>query len=285
MPNQLSVPRPDLELTIDRSFCSLHRQSCSDGDQESFRLHRDIIHTLLLPLFLLHNQASRVASTVLPTQRATEPERAFRGEARSAYSWLHCVLTEEHDWYLTERCPACIALHVLHSEPTIRFIAVACLLSDHLQDLEFPMTKKQLPSFDFWLEALETAVREDPFWGDDFWPDIEYRACVLTDGVKQLVLQCLELRAALDRQSTSLQSHGVCKSASGLQFRCDSRQQMRVVAVDSTNFARKHSRMTSEDQKWASKVAANCSLQSRCDRSQRLNSRGHGGSRRRSVTS
>ena len=130
-----------------------------------------------------------MAASVLPSQRAAEPERAFRGEARSAYSWLHCVLSEEHDWYLTERCPACISFHVLHSEPTIRFIAVASLLSDHLQDFEFHSSEKQLPSFDFWLEALETAVREDPFWGDDFWPDIEYRACLLTDGVKQLIMQ------------------------------------------------------------------------------------------------
>lgn len=219
---------------------------------------------------------------VLPTQRAmTEPERAFRGEARSAYSWLHCVLIEEHDCYLTERCPACIVLHVLNSEPTIRFIAVACLLSGHLQDLEFPGSKKQLPTFDFWLEALETAVREDPFWGDDFWPDIEYRACVLTDGVKQLVLQCLELRAALERQS--LQSQGLRKG--GMRVRCDSRQQMRVVAVDPSNCARKHFRMTSEDRKWASTIVGNCSLQSRCDRSQNLNSQARGPSRRRSLTS
>lgn len=218
-----------------------------------------------------------MAASVLPSQRASEPERAFRGEARSAYSWLHCVLTEEHDWYLTERCPACISFHVLHSEPTIRFIAVACLLSDHLQDLEFPSSKKQLPSFDFWLEALETAVREDPFWGDDFWPEIEYRACVLTDGVKQLILQCLELRAALDRQN--FQSQGLYKG--GAHFRCDSTcQQIRVIAVNPPNFARKHARVNQENQKWASKVSINCSMQWN-DRSQKLSSRGH----RRSVTS
>lgn len=220
-----------------------------------------------------------MASNVLPSQRAAEPERAFRGEARSAYSWLHCILSEEHDWYLTERCPACISFHVLHSEPTIRFIAVACLLSDHLQDLQFASSGKQLPSFDFWLEALETAVREDPFWGDDFWPDIEYRACVLTDGVKQLILQCLELRAALDRHS--LQSPSVCKGS--VHLRCDtSLQQIRVVAVNPPNFGRKHARIGHGDQKWTSKVAGNCSVQSRWnDRSQKLNGRCH----RRSATS
>lgn len=259
-----------------RSFCSFHRQSCSNHAQATFRLHRDIIHTLLLPLVLLHHQASRTAASVLPDQKGLESERAFRGEARSAYAWLHCVLTEEHDSYLTERCPACIVLHVLNSEPTIRFVAVACLLADHLQGLDMLNSKRRLPSFDFWFEALETAVREDPFWGDDFWPDIEYRACTLTDGVKQLVLQCLELRAVLDRQT--LQSQASYKANSHLR-RDASRQQAHPIAV-------KTSRMTGEEQKWLGKVAASRCLQSyRNDRTQRFHTRRHGDPRSRSVTS
>ncbi|KAE8418794.1 Endoribonuclease L-PSP/chorismate mutase-like protein [Aspergillus pseudocaelatus] len=235
------------------SFCSHHRHSCSDQDKESFRLHRDIIHTLLLPLFLLHHQASRVAARALPSRKEAESERAFRGEARSAYAWLQCILTEEHDWYLTERCPACIVLHVLHSEPTIRFVAVACLLSDHLQGLDLLHGKNRLPSFDFWLEALETAVREDPFWGHDFWPDIEYRACALTDGVKQLVLQCLELRSALDRQSQQSQTYD-----SSAHFR--------------------------QEQKLLSKVAGSRCMSSYWqDRPQRFHARRHGDPRRRSC--
>ncbi|OJI99916.1 hypothetical protein ASPVEDRAFT_51207 [Aspergillus versicolor CBS 583.65] len=183
------------------SFCTSHRYSCSDEEQESFRLHRDIIHTLLLPLFLLHNQASRVAVNMLPGRKATESERAFRGEARDAYAWLHCIFSEEHDWYMTERCPACIGLHVLHSEPTIRFVAVACLLSDDLLNPGLLNSSRRLPSFNFWLEALEMAVREDPFWGADCWPDIEYRACSLINGVQMLSLQCLEFQTALDRHN------------------------------------------------------------------------------------
>ncbi|KAI9934296.1 hypothetical protein ASPWEDRAFT_170078 [Aspergillus wentii DTO 134E9] len=247
------------------SFCATHRHSCSSQDQESFRLHRDIIHTLLLPLFLLHNQASRIASSVLPSQRASEPERAFRGEARSAYAWLHCILTEEHDWYLTERCPACIVLHALHSEPTIRFVAVACLLSDHLQDLGFLNARNRLPAFEFWLEALETAVCEDPFWGNDFWPEIEYRACGLTDGVKQLVLQCMEMRTALERQSLQAQS------SYGSHYRAEASRQQQVHTIA----AKKQARMTGEEPKRLSKVVVNCYMQS--NRPQRFH--------RRSVTS
>lgn len=213
-------------------------------------------------MFLLHTQASRIASDVLPTQRAAEPERAFRGGARSAYSWLHCVLSEEHDWYMTERCPACIVLHVMHSEPTIRFIAVACLLSDHLQGHDVPHGKRRLPSFDFWLEALETAVREDSFWGDGFWPEIEYRACSLTDGVKQLALQCLELQSSTDHQdspATSPQTHTVVQS----------------------NCAWKQAQVATEEQKRFSKMA-NCYMQSR-GRHQRFHVRS-AESRRRTMT-
>ncbi|KAL4778080.1 Endoribonuclease L-PSP/chorismate mutase-like protein [Aspergillus varians] len=172
------------------SFCPSHRYSCSGEVQESFRLHRDIIHTLLLPLFLLHNQASRLAASILPTHKGAESERAFRGEARDAYAWLHCIFSEEHD-----------CLHVLHSEPTIRFVAVACLLSDDLLNPGLFNSNPRLPNFDFWLEALELAVREDPFWGADCWPDIEYRACSLISGVQLLAMQCLEVQTALDRQS------------------------------------------------------------------------------------
>ncbi|KAB8230481.1 uncharacterized protein BDW43DRAFT_164171 [Aspergillus alliaceus] len=261
------------------SFCAFHRHSCSDKDQDSFRLHRDIIHTILLPLFLLHHQASRVAARALPSHQGAESERAFRGEARSAYAWLHCILTEEHDWYLTERCPACIVLHVLHSEPTIRFVAVACLLSDHLQGLDLLHGESRLPSFDFWLEALETAVREDPFWGSDFWPDIEYRACALTDGVKQLVLQCLELRSALDRQ-THHQSQAYDSSA---HFRRDSLRQSSHPSMMRSSAA---SRMMVEEQKLLSKIASNRCMQSHWkDRPQRVHVRRHADPRRRSVTS
>lgn len=181
---------------------------------------------------------------------------------------------------MTERCPTCIVSHVLHSEPTIRFVAVACLLSEHFQALEAGGPQKQLPSFEFWFEALETAVREDPFWGDDFWPDIEYRACTLTDGVKQLVLQCWELRAALSRQTYESSS---LYERNG-HYRCGSQQQINMVVVDSpTTLARKHARMTNKDQ---SVAPSNCSLQSQwVDRSQRLNSRRHSEARRRSVTS
>ncbi|CAL5867476.1 uncharacterized protein PFLUO_LOCUS1695 [Penicillium psychrofluorescens] len=225
------------------SFCSVHQHECAADDQDAFRLHRDIIHTLLVPLFLIDHQATRVAARALPSQKGAEPERAFRGEARSAFAWLHCILTEEGDWYRTSRCPACIVLHVLHSEPTIRFVAVAAQLAG-------PGT-----GFDCWLEALETAVREDPFWGDAFWPDIEHRAAGLTEGVQELVRQCHELRTSFDgptRPPPSLARAPLSGYDRVNTSTC-------TIALKPSSFTRKQVRLTREEQRYRSSLAWNCS--------------------------
>jgi hypothetical protein len=210
------------------SFCAGHRLSCTPDEQETFRFHRDIIHTLLVPLFLINHQAERTAARALPSQKGAEPERAFRGEARSAFAWLNCILTEEHDWYLTARCPACIVEHVLHSEPTIRFVTVASQLAGVSS------------GFQCWLTALETAVCEDPFWGDAFWPDIEERASRLTGGVRELLRQCYELTANLE--NPPLSKPGYARSAT-----CN-------IPLKPSSFARKQVRLTREEQRYRSSL-------------------------------
>lgn len=247
------------------SFCSNHRDmGCSE--QESFRLHRDIIHTLLVPLFLINHQAERIASRALPSKQRAEPERAFRGEARSAFAWLHCILTEEHDWYLTARCPACIVLHVLHSEPTIRFVTVAAQLAGSRS------------GFDCWLAALEIAVRQDAFWGDAFWPDIEERASRLTDGVQQLVRQCHELRTTLDSPTVTI-------PMANPNPICDRSAPKCTIAVKPSSFARKQVRLGREEQRYRSHMVWNswndCSRELR----QPLGGVTPTQSRRRSMTS
>ncbi|KAJ6096273.1 hypothetical protein N7486_007019 [Penicillium sp. IBT 16267x] len=227
------------------TFCSTHRHECDSTYQEAFRLHRDIIHTLLVPLFLINHQAVRVADRALPSKKGAEPERAFRGEARSAFAWLHCILIEEHDWYLTARCPTCIVLHVLHSEPTIRFLTVAAQLAGSRS------------GFNCWLNALETAVREDPFWGDAFWPDIEDRASRLTDGVQQLVRQCHELRANLD--SPTYETPSLATSPVYERPACK-------IAIKASSFARKQVKLSREEQRYRSSIvwnSWNCSREMR----------------------
>ncbi|KAJ5439597.1 uncharacterized protein N7458_010595 [Penicillium daleae] len=249
------------------SFCATHRHLCSSAEQESFRLHRDIIHTLLVPLFLINHQAERVAARALPSKKGAEPERAFRGEARSAFAWLACILTEEHDWYLTARCPACIVLHVLHSEPTIRFVTVAALLAG-------PRS-----GFDCWLAALETAVREDPFWGDAFWPEIEDRAARLAEGVQQLVRQCHELRTTLD--SSTLATPTLVKASNTV---CERSVSTCTIPGKPSSFARKQVRLSREEQRYRSSLvwnSWNCSQEMR----QPLGGSTPTQSRRRSMTS
>ncbi|KAL4980753.1 hypothetical protein BDW66DRAFT_156473 [Aspergillus desertorum] len=266
--------------SIAPSFCSSHRYSCSKEEQEAFRLHRDIIHTLLLPLFLLHNQASRAAVSILPAHKGAELERAFRGEARDAYAWLHCIFSEEHDWYLTERCPACIVLHVLHSEPTIRFVAVACLLSGDLLNpgLANSSSSRRLPDFEFWLEALKTAVSEDPFWGPGCWPDIEYRACSLVQGIRMLRLQCMQclgLGFKTDRQS--LQATMSYKA--NLRFQ---RDLPRALPASAPSDCFQLPPGNADDSKQRPKQAVNRCLQFRADRPRRFHTRREGEIRSRS---
>jgi hypothetical protein len=248
------------------SFCSGHRHECSSAEQESFRLHRDIIHTLLVPLFLINHQAERVAARALSSEKGAEPERAFRGEARSAFAWLNCILTEEHDWYLTARCPACIVLHVLNSEPTIRLVTVAAQLAG-------PRS-----GFACWLAALETGVCEDPFWGDSFWPEIEERALRLTEGVQELVRQCHELRATLDSAACT---PPVVKASAPVYERSTSTC---TIALKPSSFARKQVRLSREEQCYRSSLtwnAWNCSREMR----QPLGGGSATQSRRRSMTS
>ena len=124
---------------------------------------------------------------------------AFRGDARSAYSWLQCLVTEERDWCLTRGCPACVVLHVFHSEPLIRMVAVACRAPEYMKAAGLVPVEYQLPSFAFWLRALRRAVREDPFWGDGFWKDIMNRASNVEMGIRLLIVQCFDL---MDAQQT-----------------------------------------------------------------------------------
>jgi hypothetical protein len=210
---------------------------------------------VLLPLLEVHAQASQIATWVLSSRNRAEPERAFTGEARGAYSWLHCILTEERDWCTTEGCPACVVLHVLYSEPTIRVVAVACLLSDLLLDTELPESRDRLPNFNFWLGALQAAVRRDPLWGDAFWPEIEYRAYRLEMSIKQLILQCSELRGSRKPDEFHSKSSLVLNTQAN-HFMCH--YHMRMIPIQPSNFARVQLKMLWEEQEPLSKFIVAC---------------------------
>ncbi|EED19461.1 conserved hypothetical protein [Talaromyces stipitatus ATCC 10500] len=253
------------------SLCPFHNEECSEQQRAVFQLHRDVIYTLLLPLFEIHNQATQIATRVLGRRQGTEPERAFRGQARGAFTWLHCILTEERDFCLAEGCPACIVLHVLSSEPTIRLVTVACLLCDFLSSTDFAVQKLHHghPDFGFWLEAMENAVREDPLWGEAFWPEIRHRAESLAVDIKYLIMQCVELRTGteLQRTSSTASSNSSAKSSCSVTMRSDRhayRVHVRSIPVQPSALARRQLNMMWEEQELVSKFLLQGYLNSLC---------------------
>jgi hypothetical protein len=76
---------------------------------------------VLQPLVSAYDAARAVAAAALrsgsPTPTGSshsaaavdELELAFRGDARDAFVWLHCLLAEERAWCAAEGCPSAIS--------------------------------------------------------------------------------------------------------------------------------------------------------------------------------
>jgi hypothetical protein len=197
--HQSSLLAPIAALTLCR-YCGTHTGLPLEV-QSTFTLHRDILHTVLLPVRLICAQAAHYASSVLsshqpscPRRLAVDLEVAFRGQARSTFSWIQCFTSQEQDWVLTKGCPACVVLKTLNDESFIRILIAACRFSGHLHNLvQSQGAVPTMPDTSFWLTAVRHAVIEDPFWGFQFWAKIEARAINLELGIQELVSQCLLL--------------------------------------------------------------------------------------------
>ena len=94
-------------------FCKSHLP-LTKADEETWLLHRDITHAIVLPVLHIHRQASKIAQSFLCSKSISDLELAFTGEARGAFSWLQCLVGEEEDVCLTRGCPgnppACCAV-------------------------------------------------------------------------------------------------------------------------------------------------------------------------------
>ncbi|KAM5437798.1 hypothetical protein MferCBS31731_005302 [Microsporum ferrugineum] len=177
-------------------FCPAHELSVTADDKREFELHRDILHAAFMPLKQLLLHATNLASRSLPDHLSSDPERAFHGGARNAFAWLSSIITDEPDWCATNGCPACVVLHIFHSEPLIRIVAVACRVSNWMVLVGLVKPCMQLPNFNFWLGALASAVVEDKFWGCDYWSEIYDRSVYMDLSARELVHQCFEIRDA-----------------------------------------------------------------------------------------
>lgn len=94
------------------SFCTFHSE-CDDQVRETWLLHRDLLHALLMPVVELFKRASALAQTALRNPVHEDLETAFGGEARMAFLWLQCFLTEEENWCRTRGCPGTTSLALL----------------------------------------------------------------------------------------------------------------------------------------------------------------------------
>ncbi|KAF1848869.1 uncharacterized protein K460DRAFT_276793 [Cucurbitaria berberidis CBS 394.84] len=202
-------------LARDADFCTNHTP-CDPEAKETFILHRDILHALIMPVVALFSRASALASAALCTQKSEDLELAFAGEARGAFLCLQCFITEELDWCRTRGCPACVVTATLSTESHIRLTIAASLLSTasvaspNSSPASTPSTEepcavnRALPPLPHILPALRTALSLDPFWKDehDNWPYLLSRATQLSAGIQGLIAECVNLESLVSSPTT-----------------------------------------------------------------------------------
>ncbi|KAF1917706.1 hypothetical protein BDU57DRAFT_174453 [Ampelomyces quisqualis] len=232
-----AIPREDVEaLTESEGFCMLRNYLARNADfcnehgqcnleaQETWLLHRDILHALIMPVVTLFRRASALAEAALCTRRTEDLELAFAGEARGAFLCLQCILTEEEEWCRGTGCPACVVTATLSTESHIRLTIAASLLSTAAiaspastpagEELATPT--RALPPLPHILPALRSALASDPFWSDDadMWSYLLSRATQLSAGIQALIAECIDLESLVssptsDRLTHALQKRGL----------------------------------------------------------------------------
>ncbi|ORY08352.1 hypothetical protein BCR34DRAFT_488786 [Clohesyomyces aquaticus] len=230
------IPRDDIEalcasegfqvlrsyLARDAEFCSNH-ETCDSEVKDTWLLHRDLLHALVMPVVELFKRASALAEAFLSNPKPEDLELAFGGDARGAFLWLQCFITEEEDWCRTRGCPACVTIATLNTESHIRLTIAASLLSvapvasAHSTPAgsantspttsptspvpptgmveEAPATGLSLPPLPHILPALREALASDPFWGPDYWPYLFARSNQLSASIQALIAECVTLES------------------------------------------------------------------------------------------
>ncbi|KAF2439467.1 hypothetical protein P171DRAFT_123163, partial [Karstenula rhodostoma CBS 690.94] len=236
-----AIPREDMQallssdgfqllrscLANDADFCDFHAASDTQTRQ-TWLLHRDLLHALVMPVVELQRRAEALASTALGTAKSEDLELAFAGDARGAFLFLHCFATEEGeeaDWCRTRGCPACVTTATLSTESHVRLTMAASLVSTastpsppssptpsasssrasspETEDpppspsppAPSPTPSPSLPPIPHILPALRAALAADPFWGPTYWPYFLSRATQLAGGIRALIADCVGLEA------------------------------------------------------------------------------------------
>lgn len=98
----------------------MHHLPTSKAHEEAWLLQRDITYALILPLLEIQRYATQLAISMLGNRNIFDLELVFRGEARGAFAWLQCFISEEEEWCSTQGCPGMLPyvsldLHLLTS--------------------------------------------------------------------------------------------------------------------------------------------------------------------------
>ncbi|KAF2186344.1 hypothetical protein K469DRAFT_707005 [Zopfia rhizophila CBS 207.26] len=223
------VLRRYLASTAATTFCA-HHANCSQPAQETWLLHRDLLHALVMPVVELFKRASALAEAALCTPKPEDLELAFSGEARGAFLWLQCFITEEEEWCRTGGCPGCVTTATLSTESHIRITIAASLLSTSSisspgsspltsnlssatsspteptppaeHDVPAPAAGLTLPPLPHILPALREALSNDPFWGPEYWSYLFARATQLSAGIQLLIAECVNLESLVSSPPT-----------------------------------------------------------------------------------
>ncbi|KAK3065274.1 hypothetical protein LTS18_003148 [Coniosporium uncinatum] len=202
------------------SFCADHVDA-EPATRETWLLHRDILHALIMPVVQLYARASALAEAALCSRKPEELELAYRGDARTAFLCLQCLVADEEEWCFTRGCPACVVTHTLSTEPTIRAAITSALLSSthtppatpaeaadsDSSDYDLSQTSSNndlsLPDLSVFLPAIENAVCSDGFWGPDFYAHLYEKSVKLHNSLYSLIEQCTELAVLVESSPNS----------------------------------------------------------------------------------
>lgn len=237
-------------------LCAEHATPTSALPTDLHLLTRDILHALLVPIVELFDKATAIALAATHASRLEQLEHCYTGAARSAFLWLQCFLASEREraWCHARGCPACAGAHALDSEFRARLLAAACLLSD----VHYPFTLEgpTLPSFRFFLAALERALARDALYGADFVERMRPKALATRNGIEELIYQCIELDTLLSQPSSpstatspavSLPPSPVLGAAGG-----------KGMKVKRSKLAKRQMRLEAEEEAWMEQMLRRC---------------------------
>ncbi|KAH8723443.1 hypothetical protein GQ44DRAFT_656692 [Phaeosphaeriaceae sp. PMI808] len=288
-----AMPREDVEalgasegfrmlrsyLASNAEFCHDHVQ-CDSQTQETWLLHRDVLHALIMPVVALFRRASALAEAALCSRRSEDLELAFAGEARGAFLCLQCFFTEEDDWCRGIGCPACVVSATLSTESHIRLTIAASLLSTasiasptspNATPKDSPATLPPLPHI---LPALRSALASDPFWTDasDMWPYLLSRATQLSAGIQALIAECTNLESLVSSPLTASRPSAakrVLSYPSVAPFASSAAVEQKGAKLRKSKLAKRQLRLVDEETELMRRVALQCWARARVPKEMR----------------